>query len=340
MKKHWKIILIIAAVLLILILAISALNRITEKNVEVQHTGTLVKIEKPRRLPVSYRLQYNGDVIVSGSLEKIFADIGDYVRQDQLLAVIDSTELYQQVLETAASFQNAKLNFQRTNELLDQNMVPKEDVDNARTAMQIAEANFNLAKTKLRYARIIAPFTGYITIRNLDPGTLVVADNSILFTLMDMDRVKIVINVLEKDTPLIPRLRNALVVADALPGRQFKGIITRNSRAIDLATRTMAVEIEIDNKDHILNPGMFVTASLIYDEHNDAVTVPTAAVLKDQAGNYVYTVYNNAAKRLPVQTGVEQDGRTEIITGLTGSEDIITTGQQFARDGGPVAIQK
>jgi membrane fusion protein (multidrug efflux system) len=338
------------AALLILILAISGLNRISEKNVRAQNSGTLVKIEKPQRLTVSYRLQYNGDVIadrqakifskVSGSLERIFADIGDYVRQDQLLAVIDSTELFQQVLETAASFQNAKLNFQRTNELLDQNMVPKEDVDNARTAMQIAEANFNLAKTKLRYARITAPFAGYITIRNLDPGTLVVADNSILFTLMDMDRVKIVINVLEKDTPLIPRLRSASVVADALPDRPFDGIITRNSRAIDLATRTMAVEIEIANKDHVLKPGMFVTASLLYDEHPDAITVPTVAVLKDQEGNYVYVVDNKAAKRVPVQTGVAQDGRTEIITGLSGSEDVITTGQQFARDGGPVSIQK
>ena len=183
MKKNRKIILAVIFVILVAVITISIFNQKTQDITDKKQVATLVKTEKPLRLSIIYQLQYNGDVRairqanifskVGGNLEKIYTDLGDFVQRNQLLAIIDSTELYQQVIEKAATYQNARLNYQRTKELQDQDMLAKEDVDNAQTATKIAEANFNLAKTRLGYARITAPFSGFITKRFLDPGGLV-----------------------------------------------------------------------------------------------------------------------------------------------------------------------
>jgi RND family efflux transporter MFP subunit len=277
---------------------------------------------------------------VSGNIEKIYVDIGTPVRKNQLLALIDTTELHQQAQQSAASIQNARLNYERNKKLLEQDLVATEDLDNAETVMKIAAANYETAMTRLDYACIKAPFAGFITKRFLDPGALVSPGNNVLFTLMDIGSVKVVINVLEKDTPLIPNLTKAIIVADALPNQQFEGHISRYGQAIDLSTRTMPVEITILNKDYTLKPGMFVTATINVNEHPDAITVPTQAVLKDDKGSYLFILEDAKAKRTPVELGAEQNSRLEILNGLTGTENVITTGQEFVKDGSSVTVQQ
>ena len=101
----------------------------------------------------------------------------------------------------------------------------------------------------------------------------------------------------------------------------------------------MAVEVDIPNRDHLLKPGMFARVSLVVDEHPDMITVPTSAILSDNEGTYVFLASNDKARRVPVNIGIEQDERTEILKGLSGNENIITTGQQFVKDGDPVSVQ-
>jgi hypothetical protein len=102
----------------------------------------------------------------------------------------------------------------------------------------------------------------------------------------------------------------------------------------------MAIEIGIQNKEHNLKPGMYATAALSLTEHTNAITVPTQTILNDNSGTFVYILQNNTARRTPVQLGIERNSRTEILAGLTGAENIITTGQQFVRDGGTVVVQQ
>lgn len=308
-----------------------------------------VRVEKPARDTVAYTLQSTGDVVsiqqadiyskVSGNLDHVYVNLGAMVRRNQLLALIDTTELVQQVQQTAATYYTARTDFERKKQLLDENLVAKQDFDNAEVQLKVAEANYGTAKTRLGYARITAPFAGTITKRFLDPGALVNPNGSTLFTLMNLDSVKVVINILEKDIPLIAIGNEAVVTADALPDNPVKGRVGRLSQAVDPATRTMAAEIFVPNKDHRLKPGMYATVTLVLSEHPNAITVPVQAVLKDANGSFVYVVEGNTAKRVPIQTGIEQASRIEVITGLSGSESLITTGQQFVRDGGPVSVQ-
>lgn len=310
----------------------------------------LVKLEEPRRETVTFALQFTGDVVaiqqagifsrVSGNLDGVYVDIGMHVRKDQLLALIDSTELHQQFQQAEATYENARLTYDRTKDLFGQKLVARQDLDNAEATMKVAAANYETAKTKLGYAHITAPFAGYVTKRYLDPGALVTPSTSTLFTLMDLDQMKIIVNVLEKDIPRVAIGKPATVTVDAFPGKEFEGKVTRLSEAVDPGTRTMAVEIDIPNRDHLLKPGMYASVTIFAEEHRDAITVPTTALLKDDQGSFVYTAVHDTARRVPVTPGWEQGERTEIRSGLDGTRPVITTGQQFVRDGGPVTVQR
>jgi membrane fusion protein (multidrug efflux system) len=310
----------------------------------------VVKTENALRQTVLYNLLYTADVAavqqagiypkVSGTLDHVYVDMGSPVRRGQMLALIDTTELFQTRQQAAATAQNARLTYRRTKDLYDQKLVAAQDIENAEAAMKVAVAALDIATTRLDYARITAPFSGTITKKFLDPGAVVSALTSTLFTLMDPDRMKIIINILEQDIPRVTMGLEASVSVDAFPGKKFTGTVSKFSQAVDLATRTMAVEVDIPNPGHLLAPGMFATVSLNVGQKNDALTLPTQALLKDDQGLYVYIARQDTARRARVTAGSEQNSRTEILSGLEGTEDVITTGQQFVRNNGQVAVQK
>jgi membrane fusion protein (multidrug efflux system) len=310
----------------------------------------LVKLEPAGQETVMVVRQFTGDVVavqqagifskVSGNLERVYVDIGTPVRAGQVLALIDTTELRQQYQAAAATYENARITYQRSKDLFGQNLLSRQDIDNSETAYKIAAAAMETASTRLGYARIKAPFAGVITRRYLDRGAFVTLNNSTLFTLMDIDAVKVIINILEKDIPLMADGKQANITVDAYPARAFPGSVTRFSRAVDPNTRTMAVEIDIPNRDHALAPGMYANVVLVVTSHPDAVTIPTAAMLKDDRGYFVFTVTADTARAVRILPGVEQGAKTEVLSGLGANTPIVTTGQQFARDGGAVIVQK
>ena len=348
MSKKNKIILIVAACAVVAVAAFRILTGNTSSDPRRQPLP-LVKIQKPTRESIFYRLQFTGDMVpvrqaniyakVGGSLERVNVDIGSQVATGQVLAKIDTTELYQQYQQMYATYENARVNYQRSKELFEQNLVAKQDADNAEAALTVAKANYDLAATRLGYAAITAPFSGFITKRLLDPGALVNTNTTSLFWLMDLDMMKVIVNVLEKDIPLMKEGKQAQVTVDAYPGREFVGIVKRYAQAVDVYTRTMAVEVDVQNGDHLLKPGMFARVTLIVSEHPGALTVPTQAILSDNKGSYLFVAVNDTARRRTVSPGTEQDSRIEIVKGLAGDENVITTGQQFVKDGGAISIQ-
>lgn len=349
MKKKYKIYLVIAAIVIIAAAALKILSGASGPSDRKQNM-TIVKVESPRRETIVSSLKFTGDIApilqasifskVSGNIEKIFVDIGTFVRKGEILAQIDTTEIFQQYQLASATYQNAYLAYRRNKDLSEQNLIAKQDFDNSEAAMKIASANFETAKIRLDYSRITAPFPGYITKRYLDPGAMVNSNNSTLFTLMDLSSVKVMVDILEKDIPLIKPGKKGIITVDAFPGEKFYGTVTRLSGAVDLSTRTMAVEVDVVNRSHLLKPGMFANITIVVGERENAITVPTQAILKDESGHFVFVVSEGKAKRLSVQPGAEQDGRIEIISGgLNGSESVITTGQQYVKDGGQITVQ-
>jgi membrane fusion protein (multidrug efflux system) len=336
--------------ILLLVLIVSRL--LPDSSIDTSRRSTVpgVSLDPVRRTIVNRTLHFTGDVLaiqqasifakVSGNLERVLVDIGTPVRAGSLLALIDTTELAQQYQQAEATFENARVSWVRSKELFDQNLVSRQDLDNAATAKKVAAAAYENARTRLGYARVTAPFSGYITRRFLDPGALVTTNNSTLFTLMDLDHMKVAINILEKDIPLIAEGKSAVITVDAYPGKEFPGKISRFSNAVDQGTRTMVVEIDVPNPEHTLKPGMFANVSLVIETHTNALTIPSGAIMRDDRGPYVFTVLADTARKVRVVPGIEQEGTTEIVDGLEGVSGIISAGQQFLKDGSPVIVQQ
>ena len=307
-----------------------------------------VKVENPRVEEVTHTLNFTGDILpnrqvsiyskVTGALDAIYVEVGDAVRSGQVLARLDTTELAQQALQTAATYQNAKAVFSRAQTLSGGNMLSKQEFDNAEAALAVAKAAFESARLRVDYATITAPFGGVITKRLLDAGALVNANTGILFNLMDQSKVKVRIEVSEKETPLILQGVKAFVSIDAYPGELFEGEVTRRSEAIDLSTRTMSVEVEVPNNDRRLKPGMYAAVSILLERRPNALTVPSNTIQKDDAGYFIWVVANGVSAKQRIEVGVEQGLRTEVKSGLAVSDSIITLGIQSLREGGAVLV--
>ncbi len=328
-----------------------------------------VEVSTPQRGSISRTIQFTGDIDayqtanvypkVSGNLENEFVNIGDYVQKGQLLALIDTTIYSQNVgqargtyMQAEATLTNAKITYERNKSLLEQNLIAKQDLDNSETAYKVAQAqedasqaNYKNAVTQLSYCKIVATFAGYITRRYFDPGVYVTASTnsqgSTLFTLAEIQKVKIMVNVLEDDVQYLGTITDADVTVDAYPNQVFKGRITRVSQQFDLATRTMPVEVDLDNEQHLLKPGMFANINLVLAQRTNVLVLPSQEIMKDDSGNYVYTLLkDNTARKTYVKVGLSQDNRNEILAGITDSERILTVGQDLVNNGMKVRVAR
>jgi RND family efflux transporter MFP subunit len=344
-KAFWVV--VVVALVLVAVAFVRIVTRGSGRRARRQNTA-IVKVETPSRDTVVYTIRSTGDVVaiqtasivakVGGSLDRVSANLGDRVQPGQPLALIDTTELALAARQAGATFAAARAAYERASQLLAKGLTSQEEFDNAEAAMRVADADFRTAQARLGYAAITAPFAGTVTERRYDQGAVVSAGTA-LFTLADFDSVKVVVNVLEKDVPLVAVGARAEIVADALPQDTFEGRVGRTSDAVDPATRTMRVEVFVANRAHRLKPGMYASANLFLFEHPDAITVPAAAVLRVAGDTFVYVVERDTARRRLVRTGIEQGARTEVTSGLAGSESLITTGQQYVKDASPVTVQ-
>ncbi len=247
LKNKKKVYIIVGGIIVVFLIAI--ILRIAQNNAEASRRPTIVpsvilgsikvgNIEKTESLTGDILPIQQANIFskVSGNLEKIYVDIGDRVARNQLLALIDTT-IYSQnakqshanYLQAMANLENAKLNYTRNKSLLAQNLIAQQDLDNSKTAYDVAvaqeesaRASYSNALTQLGYCKVTAPFSGYITKRFLDPGAYVTsstsAASSTLYTLMDLDKLKTIVNLPENDVPLLSQISGVKVIADALPG--------------------------------------------------------------------------------------------------------------------------
>ncbi|MCX6170317.1 MAG: efflux RND transporter periplasmic adaptor subunit [Ignavibacteriales bacterium] len=296
---------------------------------------------------------------VNGNIERNFVDIGDRVSANQLLALIDTT-IYSQnaklakanLMQAEANNENSKLNYDRNKKLFDQKLVAQQDLDNAKAAFDIsvaqkaaAQATFNNAITQLSYCKITAPFAGTITKRFFDPGSYVSStqnnQSSVLFVLMNVDHLKTIVNVPERAVPYLSGIKDVILTADAVPNKIFNARINRISQSIDLATRTMPVEIAIDNPGGFLKPGMFVTVQLITQKKINSEVIPTEVALNDDKGDYVFTLNpDTTVSKRYIKIGLRMDDVVEVLSGLNEKSKIVFVGQTLIKDKMKVKIAK
>ena len=311
---------------------------------------------------------------VDGYIAKIYVDKGDLVKANQLLVEIDHTDYVHavnqakanllsakaKVVQQEAAVRNATLTLDRMQALIKDQFVSQQDLDTAlvnrdaalalqdslRAQVQQMDVALAQAVTNLAYASIRAPFAGYIAERNLDPGAYVSGTTASTSTMSrgilsvhDVETVRTLIEVVEKDVPLVKVGQRADVRAEAYPNEVFEGTVTRIVQALNRATRTMTVEVDLPNKDHRLKGGMFARVEVLVGKHPQAIQIPLDAVSRLEESQYVYVVKDGKAHQVPVELGARVENRVEVVKGLAGDEQVIVSGKDLVSEGAAVQTQ-
>ena len=296
--------------------------------------------------------------LTAGYLRKLYADIGARVRKGQLLAEIDSPEIEQQLRAAKADFASAeanermaKLTTDRYLELEKTDSVSKQDADNAaqthaarRAATESAAANVRRLQQMVSFERIEAPFDGVITARNTDVGQLVDVGSSggpnrELFHIATVDRLRVFVGVPQTaSSAAAPGLPVEVEVAER-PGKAVEGQIVRNAGAIDPATGTMLVEIDLDNKNGEILPGAAVKVHLKMATGAPTLLLPVSALLFRAEGPRVAVLAaGDRATLVPVSIGRDYGNKVEVTAGLEPGVRVIDSPPDSLVDGTQVRV--
>ena len=314
-----------------------------------------VQVTKPVRQPLVYTITLPANISpryqttlyakVSGYLKWIGPDKGDHVKKNQVVAIIDAPEVEEQYQQAVADYKIKKITFERLDKVLHESpdVIAKQDVD-------VAEATYEGAKNLMQqraamreYTKVRAPYDGIVTARFADPGALIqLATSSAttaipLFTVMDLDTVRVYANVPQDESSWITHGKTtARVLLKELPDRSFAGTITRSTLALDPSTRSLLVELDLPNPDHVLRPGTYAELALDLREIPAALVLPPQAIISGQKGKSVFIIAQGKAQSVPVQTGITNGTWIEITNGLDGSEDVVVVGKRKLLEGSSV----
>ncbi len=308
----------------------------------------------------------------NGYVKKWYADIGDRVAENQLLAELETPELDQQiaqaraqiaqadasVLQASANAEFSKANLDRYNLLSTQGLAAQQDVDKQRAQAKVDEASVVVAKANVQamranlgnleqlkgFAHVTAPFAGTITTRSVDVGALVTAGSTpgagtALFTLVSVDPVRVFIQVPQDVSPSIRVNAPADVSVREYPGRHFQGTITRAAGALDTATRTMNTEVRVPNADNALLTGMYAEVALTLPNPHKVYELPATALFNDAKGLRVATVQADGRVKMAKVVMDRDVGATILISsGIDDDTRVVDIARADITDGTEVEV--
>jgi RND family efflux transporter MFP subunit len=302
----------------------------------------------------------------TGYVKGWYKDIGAHVRKGELIAVIETPELDQQLAQSKADLATAqsnsalaKVTADRYQGLIGQNAVSQQDTDNAvsmlearQTEVNSAQANVHRLEELQSFERIEAPFDGVITARNLDVGQLITTAGSTttpgagtmtsskeVFDISAIQTLRVFINVPQVYAPDAKNGVTATLTLPQYPGKTFRGKLVRTSDAVDPATRTLLAEVDVDNRSGELLPGSYTEVHLNVSSAAAALIVPVSALILEPDGLYVATVDSTQhAHILRVMPGRDSGTTMEILAGLQPGQSVIANPPDSLTDGELVRV--
>jgi membrane fusion protein (multidrug efflux system) len=334
-----------------------------------------VELAKASRASIASEITVVGNLVgqttvsvaprAAGRLQDVTVRLGDRVNRGQRVARIEDFEIQEQVKQAEAAqevsmatirqreadLQLAQTNAERSRNLFQRQLLPKQTLDDNESRYQSAVASLDLARAQASQSKarldelrinlgntiITSPVNGFVSRRLVDPGAFV-SQNAPIVDVVDITTVRLVANIVEKDLKELQTGDGTKVEVDAYPGEEFMGRIARVSPVLDPATRTAPIEIEIPNPGYRLKPGMYARVSIITDTTKDALVVPSDAVVDLGGRRGVFTPLNESAVFRALQIGTEAGNIVEILGGLAEGDVVITTGAGALRDGDRIVL--
>jgi len=288
----------------------------------------------------------------NGFVSQILADIGDSVREGQLLAVIESPEVDEELVrarvrvqEAIANYGLAKSTLDRIQVLLKSRAVSEQENDDQQARLNTAEAALRGGEAEVRrletlqsFEKIVAPFAGVITGRTSEKGTLVTAGSGSalpsMFTIAQVDTLRIFLDVPQKYSVAVKPGAKAQVQLRERPGRTFEGKVIRTSGSLDRASRTLLAEIHLPNSERTILPGMYVQVKLSLERDEPVILIPARALAILNSGPSVVTIEaDGTIKHRPVTLGRDFGAEIEVAAGLRGTERLVANPSDSLKDG-------
>lgn len=266
-------------------------------------------------------------------IQKIYVEVGDFVRAGQIVAKMDEVSLNQSKLSMA----NDSLEYNRIKKLYEQGGVSKSDFDAMELKYNVTRSQYQnlLENTILR-----SPVSGVITARNYDQGDMY--GGSPIYVVEQITPVKLYVGISEMDYTRVKKNDTVTLTADALPGKTFTGRIARIYPTIDAATHTFTAEVNVANRDRLLRPGMYARVTVNFGS-NHSIVVPDDCVVKQQ-GSGVRSVFvlqaDTTVKEVVVTLGRHFGTEYEILSGVAEGDKVVVKGQASLKNGSKVNVQE
>ncbi|GHA27086.1 MexH family multidrug efflux RND transporter periplasmic adaptor subunit [Salinimicrobium marinum] len=273
---------------------------------------------------------------VSGVVENISFQEGSKVSQGQVLVRVNDLELRAQLAKIKTAEKLASENERRAQLLLEKEAISQEEYDMARADLQSAEAESQLIAAQLAKAAIKAPFSGTIGLREISEGTYV-TPSSLIAKLVNTDKLKLTFAIPEKYSNQVG-VGSQLSFTTAGSPEEHTATIYAIEPGVDVATRTLKMRAIAENKEGKLIPGTFANVLLPLATVDDAIMVPTEALIPIQNGKKIYVVQNGIAREVIVQTGSRTEDSVRVLSGLKPGDTILTSGVMILKDGVPVNV--
>ena len=290
---------------------------------------------------------------VSGLAETVAVRPGDHIDAGQLLVEVGTTDLQLQLdqqrstmASSVVQLRAAEATLARTKLLADKGLAAQTTLDTAQAevdglAATIAtqQSQVALAETNLLRARVMAPFSGTVASRDIEPGQIV-SPGTTMLSIVDLSSVRVEVIAALKDSARIVAGQSVRLAVQGLAGQQFTGVVDRVSPVAEAGTRSIKVYLSLENSDGVLRGGMFVTGEIVVQQDDDVIAVPAKAVHARDNASYVLAVVDSVVEERPIETGATWPaaGLVEARSGVVAGDVIVGADLSGLADGAPVVI--
>lgn len=275
----------------------------------------------------------------SGIVDAVRADVGDEVKERDVLALLNTSEQRAQLARAQAQADQSRAEHQRAADLRARELISVAELERARTALRVAESERDLWRTRVGFGRVTAPRDAVVAARHVQPGEAVNAQD-VLFELIPMGELIVRLGVSELDVVHLEEGRAVPVQVDALPGEPVEGVVRRIHPSAEQGSRLVAVEVALpaDAWSRGVRPGFLARVQIAVDERPAVLAVPSSAIGEEGDKRYVFVIDDGRLSRRVVELGVTRGDWTEVATGLRAGELVLATNPNELREGQAVRI--